>query len=257
MPDERRSSIEIRAVESFAEMDSCVELQRAVWEFDDLALVPRRLFVVAKSVGGQIFGAWDGNALVGFALAIPGVRKGKPYLHSHMLAVSPEYRNHGIGMRLKLIQRDDALARGIEMMEWTFDPLQVKNAHFNIEKLGAIMRRYSPNFYGSSVSPVHGSLPTDRLHAEWWLRSSRVEALLSGKNLPDYAIKETVFVPYTPPVSDGTLLAPPHAPLESLLLVRHQLRNAFANDLTVLRFQSADSEESRYLLGTWVEGGSF
>ena len=160
-------------------------------------------------------------------------------------------------MRLKLVQREDALARGIEMMEWTFDPLQVKNAYFNVEKLGAIMRRYSPNFYGSSVSPVHGSLPTDRLHAEWWLRSNRVEALLAGKKLPDYSIKETVFVPYTPPISDGTLLPPPYASLESLLLIRQQLRNAFANGLTVLRFQSEGPEKSSYLLGAWAEGGSF
>ncbi len=132
------------------------------------------MFVVARAVGGQIFGAWDGEQLAGYALAIPGVRDGRPYLHSHMLAVSPEYRNRGIGMQLKLAQREDALARGIDLMEWTFDPLQMKNAYFNIEKLGAIVRRYTPDFYGPSTSPLHGSLPTDRLHAEWWLKSKRV-----------------------------------------------------------------------------------
>ena len=159
------TSIVIEKVDSFEGMDACVHLQQSVWQFGDIDVIPRRLFVVARAVGGQILGAWAGNNLVGFALAIPGIRNGQSYLHSHMLAVSPEYRNRGIGRLLKLAQRQDALTRGIDLIEWTFDPLQVKNAFFNIEKLGAIVRRYSPDFYGTSTSPIHGSLPTDRLHA--------------------------------------------------------------------------------------------
>jgi len=249
MQNALQSSIEIRRIESFAEMDACVELQRAVWQIGDLELIPRRMFVVAKAIGGQIFGAWDGKTLAGYALAIPGVRQGKPYLHSHMLAVLPPYRNRGLGMQLKLVQRQDALERGIELMEWTFDPLQTKNAYFNIEKLGAIMRRYTPNFYGSSTSPLHGSLPTDRLHAEWWLKSSRTESVLNGKGLPKYEIKETVPVTYPPLSQNDTLLAPPVSTLESLLHVRHQLTTAFSNGLTVLRFQPANDGGSRYMLG--------
>jgi len=141
------------------------------------------------------------------------------------------------------------LERGIELMEWTFDPLQTKNAYFNIEKLGAIMRRYTPNFYGSSTSPLHGSLPTDRLHAEWWLKSSRTESVLNGKGLPKYEIKETVPVTYPPLSQNDTLLAPPVSTLESLLHVRHQLTTAFSNGLTVLRFQPANDGGSRYMLG--------
>jgi predicted GNAT superfamily acetyltransferase len=111
-------------------------------------------------------------------MSLPGYRDGAAYLHSHMLAVLPEYRNAGLGRRLKLAQREDALERGIERMEWTFDPLEIKNAHLNIARLGAIARRYRRDFYGPSTSPLQGGLPTDRLVAEWWLRSPRVRQTL-------------------------------------------------------------------------------
>ena len=174
--------IEVRKIVSIPEMEACVQLQQSVWQFRDLDIVPRRMFAVANAVGGQVLGAWDGEKLIGYALAIPGLREGRPYFHSHMLAVAPEYRNRGMGKMLKIAQREDALARGIELIEWTFDPMEIKNAYFNIEKLGAIVRRYTPDFYGASTSPLHGNLPTDRLHAEWWLRTARVRALIAGKS---------------------------------------------------------------------------
>jgi predicted GNAT superfamily acetyltransferase len=118
--------------------------------------------------------------MIAFCVAIPGVKPaGKVYLHSHMLGVLPEYRNAGVGRQLKVRQRDDALARAIDLIEWTFDPLDVKNAFFNIERLGAIVRRYLRNQYGVSSSALHGGLPTDRLVAEWWIAKPRsnVEAI--------------------------------------------------------------------------------
>ncbi len=118
-------------------------------------------------------------------MALPGYRNGYPYLHSHMLAVLPEYRNAGLGRRLKLAQRDDAIARGFDLMEWTYDPLEIKNAHLNIARLGAISRRYQPDFYGPSSSPLQGGLPTDRLYAEWWLNSPRVVNLLQRRASAD------------------------------------------------------------------------
>src|ERR1700691_390149 len=118
--------------------------------------------------------------MVAFALSIPGERGGHCYLHSHMLAVRKAYRNSGLGQRIKFFQRDDALDRGFELMEWTFDPLEIKNAYLNIEKLGAIARRYNVNQYGITSSPLQGGLPTDRLVAEWWLKSKRVEAVLAN-----------------------------------------------------------------------------
>lgn len=162
----------------------CVELQLAVWGYSDGDLIPKRVFTVASRIGGQVIGAFDNargsepDSIIGFAMAFPGYKEGRPYLHSHMLAVLPEYRNAGLGRRLKLAQRDEALSRGFDLMEWTFDPLEIKNAHLNIARLGAIARRYQPDFYGPSSSPLQGGLPTDRLYAEWWLRSPRVRRIL-------------------------------------------------------------------------------
>jgi predicted GNAT superfamily acetyltransferase len=114
--------------------------------------------------------------MIGFCFAIPGIKPdGRPYLHSHMLGVLPEYRNHAVGRNLKLRQREEALARGIQVIEWTFDPLELKNAFLNIEKLGAIVRRYNVNQYGTTSSPLHGGLPTDRCVAEWWIATPRAD----------------------------------------------------------------------------------
>ena len=120
-----------------------------MWGYDSGDIVPRRLFLLASKIGGQVVGAFDAQrVMVGFAMALPAIRNGMPYLHSHMLAVLPEYRNAGLGRRLKLAQRDDALARGFDLMEWTFDPLEIKNAYLNLCRLGAITRRYAADFYG-------------------------------------------------------------------------------------------------------------
>jgi predicted GNAT superfamily acetyltransferase len=157
-----------------------VELEFAVWGFGERDVVPSQMYVVAAKIGGQVLGAFVEDRMVGFALAYPGVRDGRPYLHSHMAAVLPEYRDLGIGRSLKLAQRDDALARGIPLIEWTFDPLQTRNAYFNICRLGVVVRRYLLDVYGSTSSPLHGGLPTDRLVAEWHLASDRVESVLAG-----------------------------------------------------------------------------
>ena len=133
-------SIVIRLCHDLEEMRACVALQKEVWDFSDADLIPLRMFVVAEKIGGQIIAAFDGREVVGFGLSIPGYRDGRSYLHSHMLAVRQNYRNAGLGRRIKLFQRDDALARGFDLIEWTFDPLEIKNAYLNIEKLGAIAR---------------------------------------------------------------------------------------------------------------------
>ena len=174
----QETEIRIAPVTELRDFEQCVDVQLAVWGYSDGDLIPKRVFIVAVKIGGQVIGAFDGEKLVGFAMSLPGVRDGKPYLHSHMLAVLPDHRNGGLGRRMKLAQRDDALRRGFDRMEWTFDPLEIKNAHLNIARLGAIVRRYMPDFYGPSSSPLQGSLPTDRLVAEWWLRSERVKRVL-------------------------------------------------------------------------------
>ncbi|MGB8834387.1 MAG: GNAT family N-acetyltransferase, partial [Candidatus Sulfotelmatobacter sp.] len=144
----KAEEIMIRRCRGLDELRTCISLQKEIWNFTDAELVPLRMFVVAEKVGGQVMGAFDGEDMVGFALSVPGARSGYSYLHSHMLAVRSEYRNSGLGRRLKLLQREDAIARGIDLIEWTFDPLEIKNAYLNIEKLGAIARRYNINQYG-------------------------------------------------------------------------------------------------------------
>ena len=178
---EPQDGIVIRHCHGMPEFEACVRVERAVWKSSDVDVVPIPLFVVASETGGQVLGAFQGNELIGFTMAIAGWRRRKPFLHSHMTAVLGEFNNRGIGRRLKLFQREDALSRGISLVEWTFDPLVTKNAYFNFMRLGAIARRYFPNIYGITTSPLHGSLPTDRLVAEWHLRSRRVLGILSGQ----------------------------------------------------------------------------
>jgi len=158
-----------------------VELEVLVWGFGERDVVPSQMYVVAAKIGGQTLGAFVGGKMAGFVLAYPGIRDGRGYLHSHMAAVLPEYRNLGIGRKLKLAQREDALARGISLIEWTFDPLQTRNAYFNICRLGVVVRRYLLDVYGATSSPLHAGLPTDRLVAEWNLDSERVREVLSGR----------------------------------------------------------------------------
>ena len=176
-----KQGINIRMMEDAEEMSVCVELQQRIWGYDPIDTVPDQIFIVAKKTGGQVMTAYDLDTPVGFALAFAATREGRTYLHSHMVGVVEEYQNRGVGRLLKLAQREDALQRGIDLIEWTFDPLQLKNAHFNIQRLGAIVRHYIPNLYGRTSSPLHAGLPTDRLVAEWWVRSRRVEDVLAGR----------------------------------------------------------------------------
>src|SRR5487761_1023685 len=171
--------ITVRHVSTLAEYEECVRLQLVTWG-EDLA-TPSGLFVVARETGGQTLGAFAGNKMVGFTLGLAGLHGGTPIIHSHMTAVLSEFRDRGVGRMLKLAQRNGALARGIHLVQWTFDPLELKNAHFNINRLGAVVKRYIPNCYGITESPLHAGLPTDRLMAEWYLDSKRVSGILGGK----------------------------------------------------------------------------
>ncbi len=172
--------IVIRKCRALEEFRACVGLQREVWGEADLEIEPVTMFVVASLTGGQVLGAFEGEKMVGYTLAVVGLRRGVVYLHSHQTAVGSAYRNRGVGRMLKLFQRDEALGRGIRLVEWTFDPLELKNAHFNLNRLGAICRRYIPNLYGVTTSPLHRGIDTDRLVAEWWLDSPRVIAAIQN-----------------------------------------------------------------------------
>jgi predicted GNAT superfamily acetyltransferase len=196
--------------------------------------------------------AGDAGSLIGFAMALPGISGARPYLHSHMLAVNPAYRNQGIGRRLKLFQREEALARGITLMEWTFDPLEIKNSFLNLGKLGAIVRRYAPNFYGVSSSRLHGEVPTDRLCAEWWLDSDWVNSVLGGKPVALPALEQEIAVP-------RQIAQWRHSPVDHERVLEIQTRNreyfeqAFARKLAVFGFKIDAEGNGVFQLGRWQE----
>jgi predicted GNAT superfamily acetyltransferase len=168
--------VAIRSCHALEDFHACVALQREIWEEEPLEVEPATMFVVAAHTGGQVLGAFDGPTLVGFTLAVAGVENGHLYLHSHMTGIKDGYRDQGIGRQLKLFQREDALRRGFDLIRWTFDPLELRNAHFNLNRLGATCRKYLTNLYGVTTSPLHRGLRTDRLLAEWRLKDARVVA---------------------------------------------------------------------------------
>ena len=243
--------IEIRPCEGFDELEACVQLQIETWGYDESDVIPRKTFRVAQSIGGQVIGAFDtgipgggAKSLVGFVFSLPGVKTysglTQAYLHSHMLAVKDSYRNRGLGRELKLKQRAEALSRGIRHIEWTFDPLEIKNAFLNIRRLGAIARSYRPDFYGVSSSRLQGGLPTDRLVAEWRLDSQRVESVLAGQPAVEFEIKMRIEVPVSIYEWKST-----DAGRERALAIqsenRSQFQKAFSKGMGVLGF-TRDSE---------------
>ena len=242
----------LRKCETLEEMRTAFALQREVWQFTDAELVPVRVFVLANKIGGHVIGAFDENEMVAFALAMPGYRNGHVYLHSQMLAVRDQYRNVGLGRRIKLFQREVALAEGHELMEWTFDPLEIKNAYLNIEKLGAIARRYNVNQYGVTSSPLQGGLPSDRLVAEWWLKSRRVESVLAGHPRSAFEVRAQIDVPAeiyewkSTPVHRDQALAVQQKN-------RKRFQKAFAQGLSVLGYERDKRGDGQFLLGKWEE----
>jgi len=239
----------IRALHTEQEFQDAVQLQKDIWGFDDIELLPVRLFIVATKVGGQALGAFDGKRMVGFCLAIPGLKPGGgSYLHSHMLGVTPEYRDSGVGRQLKLKQREDALARGIDLIEWTFDPLEIKNAHLNMERLGAIIRRYVRNQYGTTTSHLHGGLPTDRCVAEWWITSPRVKAVMEGS--PPVARPEIVERIPVPAEIAALRRSDPKRARQIQQEISSRFEEYFARGLAVVGVErSADG--GAYLFGRW------
>jgi predicted GNAT superfamily acetyltransferase len=249
-------TLQLRNCTELDELRACVALQKEVWGFADNELVPLRIFSLAPKIGGQVIGAWQGDMLAGFAFSIPGRRSGHSYLHSHMLAVKEGYRNIGLGRRIKLFQREDAIAQGYELLEWTFDPLEIKNAYLNLERLGAIARRYNINQYGIISSPLQGFLPTDRLVAEWWLKSKRVETLLAIGEHPQFAAETRIAVP-------GEIYAWKAAPETRQKAADVQLRNrrrflsAFSRGLACLGYERDADGGGTFLLGRWDEDWSY
>ena len=239
----------VRHLDSLAEYERCCELEKLVWAGEDADLVPVTIFVVTKETSGQVLGAFVGGQMIGFTLAMAAFHAAadggqQTYLHSHMTAVLSEYRDRGVGRMLKLFQRQDAIFRGIALVEWTFDPLEMRNAHFNLMRLGAVVRKYHPNFYGITTSPLHGGMPTDRLVAEWWLKSDRVRRILTGETPRPSPMVKSVRVPRG---IDALKKDNPASAETVQFVVREQFEKWLTKDYAVVGFELDDASGTYYL----------
>jgi len=190
------ADVSIRECVSVEDFRQCIELERAVWSDDDIGIMPIRLYMISKACNAPTIGAFDHTGkLVGFVHTMLALIGRQVAYHSHLAAVIEGLRHKDIGYRMKLKQREFAIEAGIPLIIWTFDPLQSRNAHLNINKLGVIIRRYEENYYGEGLSTVFGAdAPSDRIFAEWWVQSPQVEAALAGIR-PQVANAESVLIP--------------------------------------------------------------
>jgi len=269
MPGAVQALYDIRPCRGVEELEECVRLQRQIWGYEEGEVYPLRLFVNLTHIGGQVIGAFASGAgraragtgarrrpgrsgeMVGFVAAMPAWRDGKRYLHSLSLGVLPGHENQGLGRRLKLQQRKLALEAGIGRIEWTFDPLRAKNAFLNIMRLGAISRRYQPDYYGPVRSRLQQGLPSDRLVCEWWLRSPWVRCAIAsgpGAGRPRPGPKYRSVVKVAIPADFGSLARQePGRALRLQRSVRKKFEAYFRQGLVVAGFER-DGNIGHYLL---------
>ena len=244
------TSVEIRECSAMDDLEGCLRIQREVFGFPELEVSPRRHLVVAREAGGWTLGAFQGDRLVGFVNHLVGRRGNELIGYSHMMAVDAAAQNTGVGARLKFAQRDRALAEGVRFIRWTWDPMQARNAHFNLNRLGVVVRSYGDNFYGTNYS-VAGSydgtttgLDSDRLFAEWELGSDRVKAAANGSLPTTRAVEREIVIP-----ADWSNLVRRDvaAARDEQLRVRAEFQTAFAAGLVCTGFLR-DAASPRYLL---------
>ncbi len=255
MAPQKMEEIIIRECTAIDELDSCVRLQREVFALPDLEISPRRHLIVSRQAGGWTLGAFVAKRLVGFVHHLAAVRGNEVFGYSHMMAVDPAYQNKGVGARLKWRQRERAIQEGRSFIRWTWDPMQARNAYFNLNRLGVTASSYAENFYGTdyATSPaLSGAQPagidSDRLFAAWQLQSRRV------KNLANGAAASSETVPGRPQAkidipADWTRLCKenPNQAKKEQLRVRQEFQNAFAAGLVAAAFERS-KEYPCYLL---------
>lgn len=240
----------IRECTTIEEFDGCLSLQREAFGLPDLELSPRRHLIVSRQAGGWTLGAFVAERMVGFVHHLAAVRgDNEIFGYSHMMAVAKDYQNKGVGARLKWAQRERALSEGRKLIKWTWDPMQARNAHFNLNRLGVTVDTYAENFYGidysadSSIKERLG-LPSDRLFATWSLDSDRVRALASGSAM---AFEGEPVVKVAIPAQWSALVkSEPQRALEEQAWVRAEFKKAFDAGLICAGFERGE-EQSRYL----------
>jgi predicted GNAT superfamily acetyltransferase len=254
------ADIQIRECTTIEEFDSCIELQREAFRLPDLEISPRRHLIVSRRAGGWTLGAFVGREMVGFVHHLVAVRGGDEIIgYSHMMAVARGFQNRGVGARLKWAQRERALAEGRSFIKWTWDPMQARNAHFNLNRLGVTVRSYAVNFYGTDYNATpretndQVSLDSDRLFAEWQLDSARVALLAEGRaSEPRRAPDATIEIPTDWP---ALIRQDARAARREQLRVRAQFEQAFADGLACMSFER-DTAHPRYLLYKKQETGN-
>src|SRR5215211_2374901 len=240
----------IRECTTIEEFDRCVSLQREAFGLPDLELSPRRHLIVSRQAGGWTLGAFVAERMVGFVHHLAAMRGNEIFGYSHMMAVAKDYQNKGVGARLKWAQRERALSEGRKWIKWTWDPMQARNAHFNLNRLGVVVNAYAENFYGVDYSADAAmkeqlGLPSDRLFSRWDLDSDRVRALASGSAAAfEGKPVATVAIP-----AQWTALvkSDPQRALAEQARVREEFKNAFEQQLICAGFERGE-QESRYLL---------
>jgi predicted GNAT superfamily acetyltransferase len=251
-------NIVIRECTTINELDNCVQLQREVFGLPDLEISPRRHLIVSRQAGGWTLGAFGpddgGGQLLGFVHHLAAVRGQEIFGYSHMMAVDPDYQNKGVGGRLKWSQRERAIHEGRSLIKWTWDPMQARNAHFNLNRLGVTVSSYAENFYGTDyvTSPaLTGASPagidSDRLFADWQLQSPRVTELANGVR----GTRQTVpgrpeMIIGIPPNWTKLCKENPQQAKQEQLRVRQEFQKAFASGLIAAGFERS-AEEPRYL----------
>jgi len=247
---EQSSEIEIREVTAIEEYDACIRLQREVFGLPDLEISPRRHLIVSCQAGGWTLGAFVDGELVGFVHHLAAVRGDEISGYSHMMAVAAEYQNRGLGARLKWAQRARALSEGRDFIKWTFEPTRARNAHFNLNRLGVVVREYAVNFYGTDyvTNPAEKAagvrdMDSDRVFAGWELRSPRVEALAAGA---DYSLPEPDRTIEIPADYSALLKSDPAAGKREQMRVREEFLEALGDGLVCRAFER-DAERPRYL----------
>jgi predicted GNAT superfamily acetyltransferase len=239
----------VRECTTIEEFDGCLALQREAFGLPDLELSPRRHLIVSRQAGGWTLGAFAADRMVGFVHHLAAVRGNEIFGYSHMMAVAKDYQNKGVGARLKWAQRERALSEGRKLIKWTWDPMQSRNAHFNLNRLGAIVETYAANFYGIDYSADASltdriGLPSDRLFATWNLDSERVGALASG-SATAFAGTQVGSVAI-PSQWNALVKSDPKRALEEQARVRAEFKRAFEKGLICAGFERGE-EESKYL----------
>src|ERR1044071_4035651 len=248
--EKTRASLEIREVSTIAEYDACIRLQRDVFGLPDLEISPRRHLIVSNRAGGWTLAAFAGDKLIGFVHHLAAVKGDYIFGYSHMMAVAAEYQNQGVGAQLKWAQRARALSEGRDYIKWTFEPMRARNAHFNLNRLGVVVREYAVNFYGTdySTNPAEqgsvSGMDSDRLFASWDLNAPRVEAFSRRE---EFSIGDAERAIEIPADFSSLLKTDPETAKREVLRVRDEFVRAL-NDGLVCRAFERDDQRPRYLL---------